>query len=253
MNPSERLYWPGLTMGNLRVVLTVLIAAAGLAASPAAGQTADVSFAAGRVTIAARDAPLAAILGAWERYGGSQFVGADRLLDQPVSVQLVDVPEREALRVLLRSAAGYVAIPRATSQPGVSAYDRVVIMAAPAAAAGRRLATAGSESAAGAGARPQPTDPAGGALAAAALGELDESEDPGEGDFDDLDELELVESLRRRYQAATAVEREDAVGPSFRTQPDGSPLGTAPRPGMVIATEEPRAGPNPVRRRNRAR
>ena len=151
--------------------------------------------------------------------------------------------------MLLRSAAGYVAIPKAASQPGVSAYDRVVIMAA----AARRPAAAGPESAAGAGGRLRPADPSGGASAAMDLGELDESEDPGEEDFDDLDELELVESLRRRYQAATAVEREDAVGPSFRTQPDGSPLGTAPRPGMVIATEEPRAGPNPVRRRNRAR
>ena len=250
MNHSERLYWLTSTMRNLTAVLAVLIGAVGLAASPAAGQAADVSFAAGRVTIAAHETPLAAILGAWERHGGSQFVGAGGLPDQPVSVQLVDVPEREALRVLLRSAAGYVALPRAAGQPGVSAYDRVVIMAA---AAARRLPAAGPESAAGAGGRPRPADPAGGALAAADLGELDESEDPGEEDFDDLDELELVESLRRRYQAATADEREDAAGPSFRSQPDASPLGTAPRPGMIIAAEEPRNGPNPVRRRNRPR
>ncbi|MXY17542.1 MAG: hypothetical protein F4Y57_11245 [Acidobacteria bacterium] len=242
-----------MSMVNRTVVLTLVIATGVLAAVPAAGQAPDVSFAAGRVTIAAHETPLAAILGAWDRHGGSQFVGAGRLPDQPVSVQLVDVPEREALRVLLRSAAGYVALPKAASQPGVSAYDRVVIMAAPAAAAARRPPAAGPESAAGAGGRLRPADPSGGASAAMDLDELDESEDPGEEDFDDLDELELVESLRRRYQAATAVEREDAVGPSFRTQPDGSPLGTAPRPGMVIAAEEPRAGPNPVRRRNRAR
>lgn len=235
------------------VVLTLVIATGVLAASPAAGQAPDVSFTAGRVTITAHEAPVAAILGAWEQHGGSIIVGAGGLPDQPVSVQLVDVPERDALRVLLRAAAGYVALPRAASQPGASAYDRVLIMAAPAAAAARRLPAAGPESAAGAGGRLPPAGPAGGALAAADRGELDESEAPGEEDFDDLDELELVESLRRRYQAATAAEREDAAGPSFRTQPDGSPLGTAPRPGMVIAAEEPRSGPNPVRRRNRAR
>ena len=240
-------------MVNRAVVLTLAIAAGALAASPAAGQAPDVSFAARRVTVIAHETTLAAILDAWERHGGSQFVGAGSLPDHPVSVQLVDVPEREALRVLLRSADGYVAIPGADSRPGGSAYDRVVIMATTASPAARRPLAAGPESAAGAGGRLPPTDPAGGASAAAGLGELDESEDPREEDFDDLDELELVESLRRRYQAATTVEREDAVGPSFRRQPDGSPLGTTPRPGMVIAAEEPRNGPNPERRRNRAR
>ena len=235
-------------MANLTAVLSVLIVATALATPPAAGQTADVSFAAGRVTIAAHDAPLSAILGAWERHGGSRFVGAGGLPDQPVSVQLVDVPEREALRVLLRSVAGYVAIPKADSRPGASAYDRVVIMAA----AARRLPAAVPESAAGAGARPQLTDPPGGAFAATDLGELDESEDLVDEDFEELDELELVESLRHRYQAATA-DGADTAAPSFRRQPDGSPLGTAPRPGMVIQAEEPRNGPNPVRRRNRAR
>ena len=231
----------------------LLVAAAALAASPAAGQGPDVSFAAGRVTITAHEAPLAEILTAWERRGGPQFVGAGGLPDQPVSVQLVDVPEREALRVLLRSAAGYVALPGTADGPGASAYDRVLIMGETTSAGARRLAAAGPESALGAGGRPRLTDPAGGALATADPGELDELEDLDEEDFDDLDELELVESLRRRYQAATAAEGEDAAGPAFRSQPDGAPLGTAPRPGMIIAAEEPRTGPNPVRRRDRER
>ncbi len=238
-------------MPNLTAVLTVLIAAAVLAASPAAGQAPDVSFAAGRVTITAHETPLAAILGAWERHGGSQFVGAGRLPDRPVSVQLVDVPEREALRVLLRSADGYVAIPKGETQPGVSAYDRVLIMAKTASAAARRLPAADPGSGGGVDGQPRLTDAPAGASTAVDLGEVDTSDDLDEEDFDDLDELELVESLRRRYQAATADE--DTAAPSFRRQPDGSPLGTAPRPGMVIAAEEPRNGPNPVRRRNRAR
>ena len=238
-------------MANFTSVLTALIIAAVLAAVPAAGQTADVSFAAGRVTVAAHETPLAAILGAWERHGGSRFVGAGRLSDRPVSVQLVDVPEREALRVLLRSAAGYVAIPNAVPQPGASAYDRVLIMTETASAAARRPQAAGPGSGGGADGQPRLTDAPAGASAAVNLGEVDTSDDLDEEDFDDLDELELVESLRRRYQAATADE--ETAAPSFRTQPDGSPLGTAPRPGMVIAAEEPRNGPNPVRRRNRSR
>ena len=239
-------------MGILRFALTLLIAAAVLAASPAAGQTADVSFAAGRVTITAHETPLAVILGAWERHGGSQFVGAGRLPVQPVSVQLVDVPEREALRVLLRSAAGYVALPKAATPAGASAYDRVLIMAERAPAAARRLRAGVPGSVADADGRPGLMDAPAGASAAADPGGPDEFADLDDEDFDDLDELELVESLRRRYQAATA-EGEEAAAPSFRRQPDGSPLGTAPRPGMVIEAEEPRNGPNPVRPRNRAR
>ena len=237
-------------MAILRFVLTLSIAAAVLGASPAAGQAPEVSFAAGRVTITAHETPLAAILGAWERDGGPRFVGAGRLPDQPVSVQLVDVPEDEALRVLLRAAAGYVAIPGAATRAGGSAYDRVLIMAAPASAAARRLPAAGSESAAGADGRPGPADAPAGALAPAVPGGLDAPEDPDNQDFDDPDELELVETLRRRYQAVDPA-AEDPAAPSFRSQPDGSPLGTAPRPGMVIQAEEPRNVPNPVRRRDR--
>lgn len=239
-------------MTSLTAVRTLLIAATVLAASPAAGQTADVSFAAGRVTITAHETPLAVILGAWERHGGSQFVGAGRLPVQPVSVQLVDVPEREALRVLLRSAAGYVALPKAATPTGASAYDRVLIMTERVPAAASRLRAGVPESAADADERPGLMDAPAGASAAADPGGPGEFADLDDEDFDDLDELELVESLRRRYQAATA-EGDEAAAPSFRMQPDGSPLGTAPRPGMVIEAEEPRNGPNPVRPRNRER
>ena len=55
---------------------TLLIAAALAAAAPASGQTPDVSFTAGRVTIYARDTPVGEILRAWERSGAARFVGA---------------------------------------------------------------------------------------------------------------------------------------------------------------------------------
>ena len=239
-------------MVNRTVVLTLVIATGVLSPSPAAGQAPEVSLAAGRVTVTAHETPLAAILDAWERRGGPRFVGAGRLPDRPVSVQFVDVPEREALRVLLRSAAGYVALPGTATRAGASAYDRVLIMTETASAAARRLPAAGSESAASTGGRQRLADPAAGASSPADLDALDVSEDFDDEDFDDLDELELVETLRRRYQAVAPAAEGDAA-PSFRRQPDGSPLGTTPRPGMIIATEEPRSGPNPVRRRDRER
>ena len=236
-------------MAILRFVPTLLAGGAVLAASPAAGQAPEVSFAAGRVTITAHETPPAAILGAWERHGGPRFVDAGRLPDQPVSVHLVDVPEGEALRVLLRAAAGYVVIPRAVTQPGASAYDRVFIMEGSASPqAGRDLPASAPTSVAahGADGQPRPAEPppapAETRAGTPAGTEFDEWDGP--------DELELVETLRRRYQAVDPAAA-DPAAPSFRSQPDGSPLGTAPRPGMVIQAEEPRNVPNPVRRRDR--
>lgn len=231
----------------LRLAPTLVIAALALTASPAAGQTADVSFAAGRVTITARETPLAAILDAWERRGGPQFVDAGRLPERPVSLRLVDVTEREALRVLLRSAAGYVAIPKAVPQPDASAYDRVFIMAGSGAARRRPSAAPPAANAAGRPGLPAAPPAQAGALAAEDLDDPDVSVE-----LDEMDELELVETLRRRYQASGPA-TEDSANSIFRTQPDGSPVGSTPRPGMIIATEEPRERPNPVRRRARDR
>ena len=247
----ERIYSPKLTMRTLTAVRTVLIVAVTLAASPAAAQAPEVSFRAGRVTIAAREAPLAAVLDSWEQQGGSRFVGAGRFADQSVSVQLVDVPERDALRVLLRSAGGYVAIPRSIGQSGDSAFERIFIMA------GDRQVRA----ARGAASATPESGPVG--AIADGRGTLDrlpaavtqETDPDALDDFDELDEmneLDLVESLRRRFQSAAPAARE-AEPAGFRSQPDGGDLRSTPRPGMVIEAEEPQNRPNPVRRRNRQR
>ena len=67
----------------------------------------------GRVTLVTSGAPLGDVLAAWERAGSTRFVDAGELDQVPVSLHLVDVPEAEALRLLLRPAAGYLAVPRA--------------------------------------------------------------------------------------------------------------------------------------------
>lgn len=235
-------------MARCSAARTLYVAAALLAAAPAAGQAPEVSFAAGRVTITAQAAPLAAVLDAWERRGDARFVDAARLPEQSVTVQLVDVSELDALRVLLRSAGGYVAIPKAVPAPGTSAYDRVLIMAGRGSGAARSLPADRADSAAAgsAGGRPQRAEPAQAETSAAA--ELHELDDMDE--VDDTDELDLVETLRRRYQSAVPEAAGDAS--SFRRQPDGAPPGTAPRPGVIVAAEEePPDRPNPVRRRER--
>ena len=232
-------------MRTLTAVRTVLIVAVTLAASPAVGQTPEVSFDAGRVTITARDATLAAILDAWEQQGGSRFVDAGRLANRPFSIQLIAVPEREALRVLLRSAGGYVAVPRSHRHPGGSAFDRIFIMAG----SGRPQAAPvpGPAGAAASGLQPPGRLPAAGG---APVAEIRAADLDGSDELDDMDELDLVESLRRRVQSAAPADgAEEPAG--FRSRPDGGALRSAPRPGMVIEAGEPRNRPNPVRRRTR--
>lgn len=225
---------------------TLLAAAALAAAAPAAGQAPEVSFDAGRVTITAREAPLAAILDAWARQGDSRFVGAGRLAERAVSVQLVDVPEREALRVLLRLADGYVALPRASGQAGASAFDRVFIMAGSGRPRTARQTPAaqpapGADGATASG--PGPAEPpATGTPAAEPVAA--EAADA----LDDMDNLALVESLRRRIRSA-ATPTADTEPAAFRSRPDGGDLPGAARPGMVIEADEPSDRPNPARRR----
>ena len=244
-------------MTNRIAARGLLVAAVWLAAAgPAAGQVQEVSFDAGRVTITARETPLAAILDAWEQHGGSRFVGAGRLSERSVAVRLVDVDEREALRVLLRSAGGYVAIPRSAPAPGASAFDRIFIMAGGARPPAARLPGGAAAAFPAGGAHGQPRQPdqplaAGGALApgrpGAALDELDEFDA-----LDERDELALVERLRQRYRTA-APAATDAEPGVFRSQSNGSSLRTTPRPGMAVEADEPRNRPNPVRQRNRDR
>jgi len=83
----------------------------------------------GRVTIVARNVSLREVLQEWARVGKTTIVNADKLAGPPVTLQLVNSTERDALDILLRSAAGYLAVPRAASNPGTSVYDRIAILA----------------------------------------------------------------------------------------------------------------------------
>ena len=84
----------------------------------------------GRVTLSATEAPLADVLAEWSRVGGTRFVGAETLSRETVTLRLVDADEADAIRLLLRAAAGYVAAPRRTGVAGAARYDRVTILAA---------------------------------------------------------------------------------------------------------------------------
>ena len=88
-----------------------------------------ISIEGGRVTLSATEAPLAEVLAEWSRVGGTRFVGAETLGGETVNLQLEDADEADAIRLLLRSAAGFVAAPRRPATAGAARYDRVTVLA----------------------------------------------------------------------------------------------------------------------------
>lgn len=110
----------------------------GLSNQAVAGEL-KLSMQDGRVTIIATDVPLRQVLQEWARIGQTKIVNADKLSGPAITLQLIDVSEKEALDILLRSASGYIAAPRPVAVAGAAMYDRVTIMATsrpPAATAG---------------------------------------------------------------------------------------------------------------------
>jgi hypothetical protein len=82
----------------------------------------------GTLTLKARDVPLRTILQEWARSGRTMFVNADRVTGAPMTIELTNVPERDALAILLRGTSGYIVGARPTAAAGASAFDRIMIL-----------------------------------------------------------------------------------------------------------------------------
>jgi hypothetical protein len=117
---------------EIRTAVRGALAAALLCAAPLAASAGDLTLSMqnGRVTIVARDVTVRQILQEWARVGNVRIVNAEKVMGAPVTLQLVDMPESQALDTLLRTAAGYMAVPRPGTIAGASLYDRIVILAA---------------------------------------------------------------------------------------------------------------------------
>ncbi len=98
------------------------------AALPSSAQSISVQFNDGLVTVTAQNAAVRQILAEWARLGGTTFVNADRVPGGPVTLQLDNVSEREALDVLLRSVSGYMVAARENAGTGASSFDRILIL-----------------------------------------------------------------------------------------------------------------------------
>ena len=109
-----------------------LIAALGLvvaSALPANAQQVNLKISDGRVTLDATNVPARQILAEWARIGGTRIVGAEKITGAPLTLKFVDMPERQALDIILRNVAGFIAAPRRVADASASSYDRILIMA----------------------------------------------------------------------------------------------------------------------------
>jgi hypothetical protein len=203
----------------MRPRISALIAVAlALCAVPASADV-RVTIAGGRVSVSATDATVRQILVEWARVGQTRIVNAERLGGPPVSLELADVPEEQALDTLLRSAGGYLAAPRATETPNASRFDRIFILPA---SGGTRLAGAPALTPAPQGSVFQPPQ------------------------FAQPDDAEPVRRPVAAPQQPAAVDPPPPFAvfpqPTFTSSPQGVPISTPPpaigvsTPGMPVPT-----------------
>lgn len=193
--------------------------------APAVAQELEVQFREGRVTVIATDVTLGEILDEWSRVGGTRIVDADKLSAPPLRLRLVDVPESEALKILLRGVPGYLAAPGAATGDG-SRFDRVVVMAT-----GQRPRGSVPQVFASSPSAPVPVQQAPGSQFPGVPGGL--TPDAFELDFPDDDLEELREILPQPFSLIDNADQD--VDPFDREDPT---MPTATRPGVVVAPND---------------
>jgi len=108
--------------------LLALAALLSLVAADSARADVQIAIRDGRVTLNATGATVREILAAWAKAGQTKILNAERVSGAPVNLQLQDVPEEQALKIILRSVSGYLAAPRATTIANASRFDRIFVM-----------------------------------------------------------------------------------------------------------------------------
>ncbi len=115
-------------MPQMRRFLFVLVVALAAARPAAAQQPLSLQFHDGRVTLHAQNVPVRAILAEWARVGDTRVVNAERVGGAPVTLDLENVSERQALDILLRNVAGYVLALRPPAGNPSSTFNRILIL-----------------------------------------------------------------------------------------------------------------------------
>src|SRR4051812_30276961 len=111
-----------------RLLAATLVLGAVLATPMSASADVELRISSGRVWLRATNATVAQILAEWSRLGQTRIVNGDRVPGGPVTLQLDNVSEEEALDVLLRSAAGFMGVRRTIPLAASSEFDRILIL-----------------------------------------------------------------------------------------------------------------------------
>ena len=82
----------------------------------------------GRVSLVAKDATVRQILTEWARVGHTRIVNVERIPGGPVTLELSNMPEAQALDILLRTLSGYITAPRPVEAANLSLFDRIIIL-----------------------------------------------------------------------------------------------------------------------------
>ena len=113
-------------MNRFHVLAVVALRGAG--ASSAAAQGVTLEFQDGKVRLNAQNASISQILSEWSRRGRTTIVNGERVPGPPVTLELQDVSEQQALEIVLRGVSGYLVAARETAVAGASSYDRIYII-----------------------------------------------------------------------------------------------------------------------------
>jgi hypothetical protein len=113
----------------MKLGAVLLVAACCAVFVPPVSADVRVSFSDGRVTIIATNATVPEILAEWARVGGSTFVDAEKIpARERLTLHIEDRREIDALEVILRSVAGYMVAPTASTPDSESSIARVFIL-----------------------------------------------------------------------------------------------------------------------------
>ena len=222
--------------------LSAVFVCAGLAvaARPAAAEV-QLTMSGGRVSLSAKNATIGQILAEWANVGQTKIVNAERVGGGPMTLELTNVPEVEALEILLRSAGGYVLAPRHAGPASASQYDRILILPqSTAVSSAPRVATVPPPPPARPFAPPQP-----GQIAFQPPAPADDNADePAERPVATPAIQNPRPPVFNTFPQA-APQRADPPAPPAPTSSVTAPVGVAV-PGMVVPTPQPAGQPGVV-------
>jgi hypothetical protein len=105
-----------------------VVALLGAGPTSAAAQGVNLEFQDGKVRLNAQNVTVSQILSEWSRRGRTTIVNGERVPGPAVTLELMDVPEQQALDIVLRSVSGYLVAARDTAIAGASTFDRIYIL-----------------------------------------------------------------------------------------------------------------------------